>query len=136
MAGHSTIHNLIEAVDQTYIALEHHKINCQVFCDISKAFDRVCQRGLILKLEKYRIRGLLLAWFEITYILFFIQIYNSWCTARVRPWIYINDITGIACLFADDTSLSLSSVDPVLTLKQGNITVSNVETLKTNAKPF
>ena len=33
------------------------------FCDISKTFDRVCHRGLILKLEKYGIYGNLLAWF-------------------------------------------------------------------------
>ena len=62
--GHSTGHHLIELVHQTCLALENHKINCQVFCDISKAFDRVWHRGLILKLEKYGIRGNLLAWFE------------------------------------------------------------------------
>ena len=32
-----------------------------IFCDISKAADRVWHRGLILKLEKYGIHGNLLA---------------------------------------------------------------------------
>ena len=45
-------------------SLENHEINYQIFCDISKAFDRVWHRGLILKPEKYGIRGDLLQWFE------------------------------------------------------------------------
>ena len=39
------------------------KQHVKFFCDISKAFDRVWHRGLILKLEKYGIHGNLLAWF-------------------------------------------------------------------------
>ena len=41
LPGHSTVHHLIEVVHQTCLALESHEINCQVFCDISKAFDRL-----------------------------------------------------------------------------------------------
>ena len=52
LPGHSTVHHVIEVVHQACLALENHKRNCQVFCDISKAFDRVWHRGLILKLEK------------------------------------------------------------------------------------
>ena len=52
LPGHSTDHHLIEVVHQTCLAFESHKINLQVFCDISKAFDRVWHRGLILKLKK------------------------------------------------------------------------------------
>jgi hypothetical protein len=34
-----------------------------IFCDISKAFDRVWHRGLLYKLRKYGINGNLLTWF-------------------------------------------------------------------------
>ena len=66
LPGHSTAHHLIESIHYTCLALENHEINCQIFCDISKAFDRVRHRDLILilKLEKYCIRGDLLQWFE------------------------------------------------------------------------
>ena len=132
LPGHSTVHHLI-VVHQTCLALENHKINCQVFCDISKAFDRVWHQGLLLKLEKYGIRGNLLAWFE-NYLYMRHQkvSINNTCSSYkfitacvpqgsvLGPMlflIYINDIsetlTGIARLFADDTSLSFSSADPV-----------------------
>ena len=35
-----------------------------VFCDISKAFDRIWHRGLIVKLKHYDINDPLLVWFE------------------------------------------------------------------------
>ena len=35
-----------------------------VFLDISKAFDRVWHSGLLFKLSKWGIDGLLLSWFE------------------------------------------------------------------------
>ena len=64
LPGHSTVHHLIELVHHTCLALEKYEINCQIFCDISKAFDRVWHRGLLLKLENYGINGNLLLWFE------------------------------------------------------------------------
>ena len=132
LPGHSTVDHLIEEVHYTCLALENQKINCQVFCDISKAFDRVWHRGLIHKLEKYGIKGNLLAWFE-NYLYMrhqSVSINNTrpsseFITAKVPQGsvlgpmlflIYINDISealsGIARLFADDTSLSFSSADP------------------------
>jgi hypothetical protein len=35
-----------------------------IFCDISKAFDRVCHRGLLKKLESIGIRRSLLDWVQ------------------------------------------------------------------------
>jgi len=35
-----------------------------IFCDISKAFDRVWHKGLAHKLESIGIRGSLLTWFS------------------------------------------------------------------------
>ena len=37
--------------------------NLDIFCDISKAFDRVWHRGLLYKLRNYGIKGNLLTWF-------------------------------------------------------------------------
>ena len=34
-----------------------------IFCDISKAFDRVWHKGLLIKLESVGISGRLLRWF-------------------------------------------------------------------------
>ena len=37
---------------------------CMIFCDISKAFDRVWHQGLLLKLKQSGIDGALLNWIE------------------------------------------------------------------------
>ena len=62
LPGHSTVHHLIELMHNVCISLEQYETNCQIFCDISKAFDRVWHRGLLHKLEKYGIKGDLLFW--------------------------------------------------------------------------
>ena len=64
LPGHSTVHHLIESIHNTRLALENFETSCQVFYDISKAFDRVWHRGLLLKMERYGIRGDLLLWFK------------------------------------------------------------------------
>ena len=51
LPGHWTVYHLIESIHHRGLALENHEINCQLFCDISKAFDRGWHRGLILKLK-------------------------------------------------------------------------------------
>ena len=109
--------------------MENQEINCQIFCDISKTFDRVWHRGLILKLEKYGIRGDLLQWFEsyLTNRSQQVRINDSLSSPKhtnagvpqgsvLGPLlflIYVNDIAdsleGSARLFADDTSISYSS---------------------------
>ena len=129
LPGHSTVHHLIEIIHHTCLALENYETSCHIFCDISKAFDRVWHRGLILKLEKYGITGNLLTWFQ-NYLtmrnqmVFVNGVYSSkkFISAGVPQGsvlgpllflIYINDIsddlTGMARLFADDTSLCFSS---------------------------
>ena len=47
LPGHSTVQHLIELIHHTCLALEKYEINCQIFCDISKAFVRVWHRGLL-----------------------------------------------------------------------------------------
>ena len=64
VSGHSTSHQLIELYHQIYIALENGQIAVAVFCDISKAFDRLWHKGLIEKLISYGINGKLLKWLK------------------------------------------------------------------------
>ena len=44
------------------MALDNRELICLIFCDVSKAFDRVWLRGLLLKLERYGIKGNFLLW--------------------------------------------------------------------------
>ena len=131
LPGHSTVHHLIELTHNICISLENYEANCQVFCNISKAFDRVWHRGLLYKLEKYGIKGELLLWFE-SYLnsrkqkVFVNGVLSSRKTLNAGVpqgsvlgpllfLIYINDIadelTSKARLYADDTSFSYSSSD-------------------------
>ena len=107
------------------ISLEQYETYCQIFCDISKAFDRVWHRGLLHKLEKYGIKGDLLFWLT-SYLNSRKQkvfVSSEQGTNAGVPQgsvlgpllflIYINDIAdeliGKVRLYADDTSLSYSS---------------------------
>ena len=45
-------------------SLEQKEISCFLFCDFSKAFDKVWHRGLIHKMNSYCIKGPLIKWFE------------------------------------------------------------------------
>ena len=60
--GNSTVQQLIEIYHQICQALDNKEQYCMVFCDVSKAFDRVWHRGLTHKLEMYGIKGRLLNW--------------------------------------------------------------------------
>jgi hypothetical protein len=47
----------IELINEICMALDNCELICLIFCDVSKAFDRVWLRGLLLKLERYGIKG-------------------------------------------------------------------------------
>ena len=55
--NHSTIHQLIEIYHNICINRENHESTCLVFCDISKAFDRVWHKGCWLNLGHLEYRG-------------------------------------------------------------------------------
>ena len=63
-AGDSSVNQLVELYNTFCQALDEGKEVRSVFCDISKAFDRVWHRGLIAKLKHYGIWGPLLNWFQ------------------------------------------------------------------------
>ena len=47
LKGHSTVHQLLEIYHQVVSSLDSRQNFCMVFCDISKAFDRVWHKGLV-----------------------------------------------------------------------------------------
>ena len=51
LPGHSTIHQLIELINEICMALDNRELICLIFCDVSKAVDSVVTR-LIIKIRK------------------------------------------------------------------------------------
>ena len=62
--GSCTEFQLLELYHLILQAMEEGKTTRFVFCDISKAFDKVWHRGVLHKLQKAGITGRLLLWFE------------------------------------------------------------------------
>ena len=132
MPGHSTVHQLIEIYYRICMSLDDHCTTFLIFCDISKAFDRVWHLGLLLKLKAYGINGKLYDWFEsyisdrrqsvfIGNVKSSLQLTNAGVPqgSVLGPLLfllYVNDIAdnliSLSRLFADDTSLSFTSASP------------------------
>ena len=131
--GDSTAYQLVDIYNTFCKALDDGKEVRAVFCDISKAFDRVWHKGLLFKLKQAGIRSSLLQWLA-NYLLNRKQRVlipggsSDWLPngagvpqgSILGPLlflIYINDIVmhinSTVRLFADDTSLYLIVDDPV-----------------------
>jgi hypothetical protein len=125
MPKDSTTNQLVKIVDYVLQGFDHGNDSIAVFLDISKAFDRVWHKGLIIKLYNNGIRGSLLNWFQ-SYVTGRSQnVVINGCSSDPLPvmagvpqgsvlgpllfLLYIDDVTdGLTCmnnLFADDTSL-------------------------------
>ena len=112
-------------------SLEKKEISRFVFCDFSKAFDKVWHKGLIHKIKSYGVDSNLLNWFS-SYLqdrqqrVVINNSSSSLCNVSagapqssvIVPLLfilYINDIAenliSLSRLFADDTSFSYSSRD-------------------------
>ena len=127
----STVHQLVYLYDTFCKALNDRKDVRIVFCDQSKAFDRVWHDGLLFKLQSIGIDGTLLQWFE-SYLKDRQQ--RTVLEGKFSQWlnisagvpqgsvlgpllflVYINDITenvrSPIKLFADDTSLYITFDD-------------------------
>ena len=129
--GDSTINQMIDIYHTIACAIDGKEVR-SVFCDISKAFDRVWHRGLLSKLRSIGIRGKILIWMS-SYLQHRKQrVVIHGQTSQFKELsagvpqgsvlgpllfiIFINDIVDdITCdirLFADDTSLSIAVEDP------------------------
>ena len=125
VAGDSTTFQLLHTYHMFCEAVDSGREVRVVFCNISKAFDRVWHRGLIHKLRGMGCSGKLLTWFS-SYLSNRRQlvVYNGqtseWTFVQAGVpqgsilgpllfFIYINDIVNelhaSVRLFADDTSL-------------------------------
>ena len=130
--GDSAAYQLVDLYNTFAGAIDDGKEVRVVFCDISKAFDRVWHRGLLFKLRRMGLSGSLLSWFA-SYLdnrkqrvavegsLSDILGVNAGVPqgSILGPLlflIYINDIVDEigSCirLFADDTSLYMIVEDP------------------------
>ena len=59
---HSTVFQLIDIYHNICQAFDNNLFSCIVFCDVSKAFDRVWHQGLLFKLRQNGIDDKLLQW--------------------------------------------------------------------------
>ena len=130
--GDSTVNQLTFLYNTFSQALDSGKEVRVVFCDVSKAFDRVWHEGLLLKLEAAGIKGSLLTWFR-SFLsdrkqrVFLPGAESKWNEIRagvpqgsiLEPLLFllfINDIVkDLGCnirLFADDTSSFLQAENP------------------------
>ena len=62
--GDSAINQLVDITNNIGKALDDGKEFRIVFCDVSKAFDKVWHRGLLNKLKNYGFGGNIIIWLE------------------------------------------------------------------------
>ena len=130
MPGDSTTNQLVEIYNTFCKALDEGKEVRTIFCDISKAFDRVWHKGLLFKLQNVGISGCLLQWFS-SYLsgrkqrVVIPGASSDWANIQAGVpqgsilgplLLYVIDIVvnikANVRLFADDTSLYLIVADP------------------------
>ena len=56
---HSTIHPILDLLTECYQNIEKKRFSALICLDIRKAFDSVCHKKLLKKLEYYGIRGII-----------------------------------------------------------------------------
>ena len=132
-ARDSTVNQLLDIYNSFCKAIDEGKEMHAIFCDISKAFDRVWHKGLLYKLHTLGITGHLLQWFT-DYLnnrkqrVVLPGVFSHWTDFKagvpqgsiLGPFlflIYINDIVrninSSIRLFVDDISLYIIVENPI-----------------------
>lgn len=127
-ARKSTIHPILQLINEIGRAKNNNLFSIGVFCDITKGFDTVSHEILLKKLRKYGIKDNELKWFQ-NYLFErkqFVQIQDSKSHTNIITrgvpqgsilgpllfLIFINDLPNVTdlltLLFADDTSFLIS----------------------------
>ena len=144
--GDSTVNQLVDIYNTFCRALGDGKEVRAIFCDISKAFDRVWHKGLLFKLQSVGISGSLLQWFT-DYLhnrkqsVVIPGVSSNWSTVVVGVpqgsilgpllfLLYINDIVeninSSIRLFADDAILCIIVDNPLHAANQLNTDLSKI----------
>ena len=144
--GDCTVNQLIDIYHTISHALDKKKHVRLVFCDISKAFDKVWHTGLLFKLSKLGIQGSMLTWFR-NYLSDRKQRVclqgqsSNWAPilagvpqgSVLGPLlflVYINDIVNEVKsnirLFADDTTLHIEVFDPQVAADMLNVDLNSI----------
>ena len=82
----STVNQLSFMYHEFCKALDAKKDIQIVFCDISKAFDKVWHKGLLYKLRRVGIKGDLLNWFE------------DYLTDSISPMLLLSRLHHVECM--------------------------------------
>ena len=123
---HSTTFQLVDIFHHICQSFDNKQFSCMVFCDISKAFDRVWHKGLFSKLEQNGIEGNLPWWLSNYLSKRKQKVVLQSATSSHKPrtasvpqgsvlgsllfLIYVNDITlSLTRLFADDSPFYYSA---------------------------
>ena len=131
--GDSTVNQLVDIYNTFCKSLDEGKEVCAVFCDISKAFDRVWHRGLLFKHESIGVSDSLLLWFkkfqldrkslEIIY------------TSFIRPLLEYSNVVWDKCTQYESKDLAKSKTKlPALSQEPQNKHHYNLSTLKLAGK--
>ena len=146
VSGDSTVNQLIDIYNTFCKFLDEGKEFRAIFCEISKAIDRVWHNGLLFKLKSAGVSGSLLTLFS-DYLndrkqrVVLPGVSSSWTSVKAEVpqgsilgpllfLLYINDIVedlnSSIRLYADDTSLYIIVDDPIQVAQQFNSDLAKI----------